>query len=305
MRNMLEPLETLVALAEAGTMTRAALKLRISQSAVTKRIASLEAELCVNLVERVGRNVRLTQAGQALIERTQPLLFELREALSGQREGARGQISLGVSESVLTSWGPRVLSRVRAELPNLTLTLHTHRSPVAVDRVRAGELTLGLVAGTFREGTQLWCDRVLDEPMVLVGDHGPPALSRRQPLRVTTIEGHSETFRALGPQLKQLARGGLVLEVERELQSFAAIVQLARAGFGTALVPAPLALALGVPSSQLRPLPKPGLTRPISLIGSKSAMTRPAVAAFRAALLRAVQADSVGSKSADREGLGP
>jgi len=288
---MLEPLETLVVLAEAGTMTRAAVRLRISQSAVTKRVASLEAELGVGLVERVGRNVRLTQAGQELIQRTRPLLSELREALSGQRQVARGQITLGVSESILTSWGPRVLARVRRALPDLTLSLYTHRSPVAIDRVRAGELTLGLVAGSFGEGDALWCDRVLDEPMVLVSDAGPPSITRRAPLRVTTIERHSETLRALGPQLKALAKRGIVLEVERELQSFAAIVQLSRAGFGLALVPAPLALALGVPSALQRAFPKPGLTRPVSLIGQKSALSRPTVAAFRSALLQSVAED--------------
>jgi len=282
---MLEPLETLVVLAETGTMVRAATRLRISQSAVTKRIAALEAELKVSLVERAGRRVRLTAFAEELITRTRPLLSELREALSGQRDLARGRIVLGVSESLLTSWAPRVLARVSATLPDVTLELHAHRSPVAIDHVRSGEFTLALVAGRITEVGGLWCEPVLEEPMVLVGAAPMRVPARGVPLRITTIEAHSETFRALAPQLKALRARGVVLEVVRELESFAAIVQLARAGLGPALVPLPLARALGMPRAQMAALPRPGLRRPVSLVGKKSALSRPAVAAFRAALM--------------------
>lgn len=282
---MLEPLETLVVLAETGTMVRAATRLRISQSAVTKRIAALEAELNVSLVERVGRRVRLTAFAEELIARTRPLLSELREALSGQRDLARGRIVLGVSESLLTSWAPRVLARVCATLPDVSVELHAHRSPVAIDHVRSGEFTLALVAGRVAETGGLWCEPLLEEPMVLVGTAPMRAPARGVPLHITTIEAHAETFRALVPQLKALRARGVVLEVARELESFAAIVQLARVGLGPALVPLPLARALGVPRGQIAALPRPGLRRPVSLVGKKSALSRPAVAAFRAALM--------------------
>lgn len=291
---MLDPLETLVALADAGTMTRAATRLRVSQSAVTKRIATLEAELSVSLVERDGRHVRLTAAAEELVARTRPLLSELRAALRGQRELTRGKVVLGVSESVLSSWGPRVLARVRTALPEVALALHTHRSPVAVDHVRAGEYTLALVAGgaarTDGQGG-LFSEVIHEEAMVLVGMQC--ALVRGMPLRVTTIEAQSETFRALAPQLKALRKCGVLLEVERELQSFAAIVQLARAGFGPALVPLPLARALGVPRDKVLALPKPFLRRPICLIGKKSVLARPLVAAFCAALRESVARENL------------
>lgn len=291
---MLDPLETLVALADAGTMTRAATRLRVSQSAVTKRIAALELELGVSLVERDGRHVRLTAAAEELVVRTRPLLSELRAALGGQRELARGKVVLGVSESVLSSWGPRVLARVRTALPEVTLELHTHRSPVAVDHVRAGEYTLALVAGDAARSDKqggLFSEVIHQEPMVLVGMQ--TALVRGTPLRVTTIEAQSETFRALAPQLKALRKRGFLLEVERELQSFTAIVQLARAGFGPALVPLPLSRALGVPRDKVLVLPKPGLRRPICLIGKKSVLARPLVAAFCAALRESVARENL------------
>jgi DNA-binding transcriptional LysR family regulator len=107
---------------------------------------------------------------------------------------------------------------------------------------------------------------------------------------VLSIERRSATFAALAPQLAALRAGGLQLEVASELESFAAVVQLGRSGFGPALVPWPLARALGVPRDQVRALPAPGLRRPVSLVGRKSALSRAAVVSFRTALLAAVEA---------------
>ena len=69
---MFAHIETLSALAAAGTMTRAAIQLRITQSTVSKRIAALEREVGQPLVEACGRGVRLTPVGHRLLERATP-----------------------------------------------------------------------------------------------------------------------------------------------------------------------------------------------------------------------------------------
>jgi DNA-binding transcriptional LysR family regulator len=306
---MLEALETLLVLAEAGTMSRTATRLRVTQSAVSKRIAALEAALGVKLLERSGRNVRLTPFALELSSRAQPLLSELRSALAGQAQAARGRLVLGVAESILTAWGPSVLARVRRALPDLELELHAHRSPVALDAVRAGEFALAIVAGATESGESLWSEPLLQEDMVVVGWRGaeraPSARRRKRAARhpaapaaasdfadlppLMMIERRSATFRALAPQLLALRGQGIALEIGRELESFAGVVQLARHGFGPALVPWPLARALGVARADVLALPAPGLTRPVCLIGRKSALARPSVTAFRAALLHALR----------------
>jgi DNA-binding transcriptional LysR family regulator len=240
--------------------------------------------------------VRLTPVALELASRAQPLLSELRAALGGQTQAARGRLVLGVAESVLTAWGPSVLARVRRALPELSLELHAHRSPVALDAVRAGEFALAIVAGITDSGGGLWSESLLDEEMVLIGMPRAPAKRARratEPLvarSLLTIERRSATFRALVPQLSALRAQGVVLEVGRELESFAAVVQLARHGFGPALAPWPLAHALGVKRAEVTPLPAPGLSRPVSLVGRKSALVRPAISAFRAALVQAIAA---------------
>ena len=103
---MIENLETLVALSKVGTMMEASTELRISQSAVSKRIATLERYYDRELIERHGRRVVLTHHGTRLVERVTPLLSELRSVFLEDNALRKGRIIVGVSEAILSSWGP-------------------------------------------------------------------------------------------------------------------------------------------------------------------------------------------------------
>lgn len=295
---MLANLETLVLLSELGTMQQVATRQRVSQSAVSKRIATLEAELGEVLCERSGRRVRLTPRAQELIERARPLLAELKQSL-GEREQRNQRLSLGVSESVLGSFGPPLLSRAVSEVPGLSLALNAHRSPVAIDLVRSGEYALCLVAGDAGDLPDLLAEPLCEEAMVIVsGAQRPPRLRRGQELRLSTIEPHSATWRAISRPLASFARErSLTLSVDHTLQSFMALTQLALHGFFDALVPIGVARALGVPRDRLIRLPAPGLRRPVSLVGRKSAFHSPLIAQFARALGTAARELDLGEPS--------
>ena len=113
-------------------------------------------------------------------------------------------------------------------------------------------------------------ETLFEEEMAIVPSR--PREARRcaaaSTLPVLSIEPGSATERALRAPLARLARErGIRLVPDAGIQSYTAAVQLARAGFGHALVPRPLALALGVPKRALVALPEPGLRRPIQLVG--------------------------------------
>jgi DNA-binding transcriptional LysR family regulator len=126
-----------------------------------------------------------------------------------------------------------------------------------------------------------------DEPMVIVPRLARP-LGRREreaTLDTWTVEERSLTWTSLEPRLRrrhQERRGGIALRITGRVESFAALVQLARAGHCHALVPRGIAVALGVPSRVLLPLP--GLERPIAAVTRKRALERTALRAFVAAL---------------------
>jgi len=283
---MIDQIEALASLAEHGTMHAAALRLRISQSAVTKRLDALESALGVRLRERTGRRVRLTPAALRLLERARPLLAELRLAVAGERSAGGGWLVLGVSESILASWGPRVLADLGKRCPELHFRLNAHRSPVAVDLVRSGEYMLALVAGDEQASGELARRTLFAEEMTIVPSGLRKLVLRRGSVfSVMSIEPSSASGRALRAPLGRLSRErGIRLEPDVTLQSYTAVVQLARAGFGHGLVPKPLALALGVPSSALVALPAPGVHRPIQLVGRSATLARDPAEPFLAAL---------------------
>lgn len=271
---MLDRLEALQALAAAGTMGRAAASLRITQSAVSKRIGALEAELAVKLIEREGRRVRLTPEAQRLLSEARPLLTSLRDVL--QARGARQEpvLRVAATDSLLASWLPGALRSALDQLPALQLELHAHRGPLLLERVRSGDYALGLCPAGAGDG-ELVQRELLREPMVIVPSRLLP-LAPTPVVRVWAIEKRSLTWEAIESRLTKLRKSaGFTLEVEARLESFAALVQTARAGFAHALVPRGIALELGVPADRLVALP--GLNRPIAAVARRSTFERSAV----------------------------
>ena len=110
---MIENLETLVTLSKTGTMMETSTVLKISQSAVSKRIAALERYYDRALIERHGRRVVLTHHGTRLVEKVTPLISELRSVFLEDNALQKGKIIIGVSEAILASWGPRVFASVQ------------------------------------------------------------------------------------------------------------------------------------------------------------------------------------------------
>lgn len=252
---MLDDLETLRVLQEERTTGRAAARLRVTQSAVSKRIASLEADLGLALVERVGRNIRLTPAAVALLSEATPLLAQLRDVLTGQKPLV-APLTLAATESILSSWLPALLRDVA-----LPLQLHTHRGPGLLQRVTAGDYALGICVDAGLS-SELEVVPLGEEPMVVV----PTPDAAGPPWSVWTIEASSLTWQVLD---RRIQRRNLPISVVGRLESFTALVQVARAGLASALVPLGVAKAMGVDA----PIPV-ALSRPIALFGRRTTLAR-------------------------------
>jgi len=281
---MLEQLETLAALSRAATMGRAATALRITQSAVSKRIAALEAETGHKLIERAGRRVRLTPEAERLLDEARPLLASLREVLYARAPRAEDVLRVAGSDSLLASWLPRCLRDALDHLPGLRLELHAHRGPTLIEHVRSGDYTIG-VCPAYASDKELVVREVAREPMVLVPARLEP-LVRTTTVPVWTIETQSLTWEAIARKLPRVKRAtGFALGVEARLETFTALVQVARAGFANALVPIGVARDLGVPLDRVVRLGD--LSRPIAVVGRRTSFERSSVRALLGALQHA------------------
>jgi len=277
---MLENLETLVTLSKTGTMMETSTVLKVSQSAVSKRIAALERYYDRPLIERDGRRVVLTHHGTRLVERVAPLISELRGVFLEDNTLRRGKIILGVSEAILASWGPRLFAAVRRELPEVEFEFHAQRSPVVLDRLRSGEYMVGLCTGFAAAESDLQSEVIRFEPMVIL-----PAGRRRLDYRVgdrldvITIESRSGAWRSIEDDMRRLK-----LRRQVSLESFFAVAQMALAGFGHGLVPQGVARTLGVGADEMIPLGEAGLVRPVRFVARKSMFSQPLIQNFYEAI---------------------
>lgn len=270
---MIENLETLVTLSKTGTMMETATLLKISQSAVSKRIAALERYYERPLIERHGRRVVLTHQGTRLVEKVTPLISELRSVFLEDNELYRGKIIVGVSEAILCSWGPRLFAAVQKRMPEVEFEFHAQRSPVVLDRIRSGEYMVGVCTGYPDAESDLQSEIIRLEPMVIVPSGGKKIRYQPgQPLDVITIESRSGAWRSIEDDM-----GRLNLNRAVSLESFFAVAQMALAGFGHGLVPEGVARTLGAEPSQWVSLRDAGLNRPVRFVARKSMFSRPLV----------------------------
>ena len=282
---MIENLETLVMLSKTGTMMETSTVLKISQSAVSKRIAALERYYDRVLVERDGRRVALTHHGMRLVEKVTPLISELRSVFLEDNTLQKGKLIIGVSEAILASWGPRLFAAVQQELPEVEFTFHAQRSPVVLDRIRAGEYMVGICTGSADSETDLQSEVLRLEPMVIV----PSALTRIEyrvgdELSVITIESRSGAWRSIEDDMRRLR-----LRRSTSLESFFTVAQMALAGFGHGLIPSGVAHTLGIPDAKVIPLGDSGVNRPVRFVARKSMFSRPLVQSFYRKILTHAQ----------------
>jgi DNA-binding transcriptional LysR family regulator len=144
----LRQLEMFRAVAEQGTFTRAADRLHVSQSAVSRQVQLLEDELGGVLLRRSARGVTLTEAGELLLRMTQRVERDVEEALaeiSQTHALKRGRLHLGGGMTVCLYILPRLLKRFRRLYSGVDLQVTTGSSEKILERVRAHEVDLGLL----------------------------------------------------------------------------------------------------------------------------------------------------------------
>lgn len=274
---LLEGLETLSLLASEGTMAKVASRLYISQSAVSKRIAQLEQRLGKKLIEPDGRQIRLTPQAQELLDRVAPSLAEMKGVLAdSQTLTDLTPLPVACSETLLAGYLARFMHDYLGRDPHIALS--THHTPVILARVRSGDALLGICAGRLPPGHGLGAELLLEEPFYLVGndqDEGLPA--DQQPFeqghrrKILTMDLDNPSNRYLREPLAQL---GMVPAME--LDSYLALIELAKAGIGPVLLPAGLLALVGEQGEKARPLP--GLARPLHLVYRPNSLKRARIA---------------------------
>jgi DNA-binding transcriptional LysR family regulator len=262
---MLDGIEALIALEKHETVSRAALSLRLTQSAVSKRLHSLQTELDMKLLEPDGRRLKLTPEALKFLSKAKPLLLELKNlSLSSDSKNLHiSHLSLALSDSIAGSFGPNVINKTLKTFKNLKLDLHVHRSLMLIENVTLGKYQLGICTSNDNR-KDLASYHLVDEPMALLNAENKNKPDRNLPL--ITIEENSATWKSIGSTIKKelphLFSNGLIY-----VESFFAVYQMTRVGLGNGLIPLGLCKELQIKTKNYKKLK---VTRPISLVTRKT-----------------------------------
>ncbi|WP_203930600.1 LysR family transcriptional regulator [Virgisporangium ochraceum] len=177
----LEQIRTFLAVASREHVTHAAQVLRLSQPAVTQQVQLLERALGIRLLERVGRNVRLTNAGVEvagvclLVMRA---LENLEKVVQGLRGLERGSLTIGATELTASFYLPAVLGQFAANHPGISVGVVVAPGDEVCAEVASGQLECGLVDGTHEAQPNLVRTEVDKTDVVLVSHPGHPFATR-------------------------------------------------------------------------------------------------------------------------------
>ncbi len=222
------------------SISRAAEKLYLTQSAMSSRIATLEDELGVLLLDRHDKQFKLTAAGTRFLRYAEKLLALQREVKAEMGSGQAMAVSMriGAIESVLHSWLIPWLEKLRAEHPGLELELTVETTPILVDQIQRGTLDLVFaVLPAAADGVRNQALPSMD--MVFVGH---PELHKKRNYRLDELaEMELLTFQK-GSQphvtlLDLFRTRKMEPKKVHAISSISAMVQLVQGGFGVALLP--------------------------------------------------------------------
>jgi DNA-binding transcriptional LysR family regulator len=237
-------LSSFVAIAEEGSLTRAAARLHIAQQSLSQQMRTLEAQLGATLLERTSRGVRLTPVGAVLLREARALLAQGERATAAVRRaaaGEEGELRVGFLSSVANYLMPPLVRAFGAGHPGVAL--QAHEVPIAqlVAGLREGELDAGLTRPPLVD--DIVTEVVLTEPVAAVLPAGHP-LAGREELEIAELadEPWVLTARSSWPPWHRLydevfARAGFAPRVVQRGTSPQNLLALVAAGVGVTRLP--------------------------------------------------------------------
>ncbi len=278
--------QAFIAIAEHGKFQKAAEALKITQTALTRRLQNLEAFLGVKLVERTTRSVALTGIGVDFLPQGRRLLNDLGAALVEIREtgrALRGNVSIACVPTVGVQYLPRIIQQYSARHPGNRIKVLDYTSAGVAEAIVRREAEFGInIAGPRHP--ELAAIPLVNDRFVLICRNDHP-LARRKTMRWKELEPHPLIFSGAGssnrPLLDPVAgTGDLELKVFYEVQRSSTAVGLAAAGVGAAIVPR-LALQPGAyPNLAVVALTGPVVSRQLVLLRRVNANLSPAAQAL-------------------------
>jgi LysR family hydrogen peroxide-inducible transcriptional activator len=278
----LRQLQYLLALAETRNFHRAAELCSVVQPSLSSQVAAMEAALGVRVFERGRGGVRVTQAGEAVLEQAR---LVLREAESLTREAARfkdplsGPLRLGLIPTVASYFLPRLVPQLRAAFPKLQPQWTEERTSVLVRALQEGRMD-GAILAQEADLEDLELAPLGRDPFLLALPRNHRLAKKRGPVAMAELEGERilllDEGHCLRTQAIAACRDAKVEELGYRATSLPTLLQMVAGGAGITLVPE---LAAATESARAdvvtRPFRKPAPFRTLVLAWHRGSRLAP------------------------------
>ena len=239
----LRQLRAFVAVAQSGSMTRAAQRLHISNSALSMLISSLEADLGLRLFERTTRQLSLSEAGRELLPAVEQVFDRLDNAFEGLRQFSQrrsSRFALATSPLLAATLMPTLLAQFRQQHPDVRIDLWDLPVADIAQAVRSTQADVGICTADVDTpdltATTLYQDRLV---LCCPSDH---ALAQRRTVRWEELSGMPLAALRAGSGLRTLvdqgfAHSGVQATLAYEVTQVSTAVGLVEAGLAVSVLP--------------------------------------------------------------------
>lgn len=236
-------LRTLIHVAELGSLSKAADRLRIAQPALSRQVRLLEEELGARLFDRHGRGMSITEQGQEVLRHAQRIMAELediRALVSDENAPLRGHVSIGIPPTVSDVLSVPLVSAFSAAHPEATLRIVSAYSGYLLDWLQRGEIDAAILYDP-KSARALRSIPLLDETLFLIG---PPdaGLSQGRSIEFSALEQERLLLPSRGHGLRMVVDRcaeacGFALDVRIEADSYSTLKGLVGNGHGMTILP--------------------------------------------------------------------
>jgi len=239
----LRQLEIIRAIADTGSFTAAGEKLHVSQSAISRQILLLEEELGEPVFHRIGRRIRITPAGESLLQLSHRVFRDLQETvstISDKRESLSGTMRLVGGMTVCLYVFPALLAEVRRVHPHLDMKVTVGSAERSIAMLRSGAGDLGMITLPV-EATDLVSVPVLEEELLLITYPAHP-LAKKKTITPADLDKQDFVIFETGSITRRLvesffAREGVEAEIIMETENVEIIKAMVRNGLGISIIP--------------------------------------------------------------------
>lgn len=291
----LEQLRVFVAVAEREHVTKTALAINMTQSAISAAIAALESHYHTRLFDRVGRRIELTEAGRIFLGEARAVLARAASAESMLADLAglkRGTVRLAASQTVANYWLPPRMAKFLDQYPEIRLPLAIGNTEQVARAIEAGNADLGFIEGDI-DNAMLSIEKIDDDRLILVVPPNHP-WAGTPPADWSELAATRWVLREAGSGTRSMFEAALhahnirssAFDIALELPSNEAIISAVSAGAGATVISG-LAAAPALHADTIRQVKFPLPARQFFLLHHIERNIGVATAAFRRSVMPA------------------